>query len=136
MSVVTIGGKEVNLDPELLKFDEININNFLQKFSSTYNHFQEAHAESQYLCNKFEDFYDKTYAEKFRENRDKVNSDKAADLATKCEESVCEALSNMRIAKRNSVMIGNYLRSMERCFDSCKEYSYNLRKELTTLYGK
>lgn len=134
MAVVKLGSKEINLDENLLKFDEHTINQFLQNFAAHYNLYQEAHADSTYLQNRLEDRYDSLYAEKFRQYREEVSSDKMAEMRTKADKEIQESLESVRIAKRNAGMIWGYLRSMDRAHANCLQMCYNMRKELDKLY--
>lgn len=134
MSIVKLADKEINLNPELLKFDEHNINQFLQNFAANYNQYYEHHSDSQYVHSKYEDRYDAVYAEKFKEYREESSSDKMADMRTKADKDVQDALENVRLAKRNVNLIWGYLRSMDRSHEDAMQFCYNLRKELDKLF--
>ncbi len=124
MNSVNIAGKEIILDDELLKFDEHSINEFLQRFATNYNVYQQAHADSQYLFSKFDDRYEVVFSDKFRLNREHCTSDKAADMLTKLDPEVQEALENQRTAKRNVSMLYSFLRSMDKAFDSAQQIRF------------
>jgi hypothetical protein len=57
-NVVKLAGKEIPLDPGLLKFDEHNINQFLQNFAANYKVYFEHHTDAQYVYSKYEDKYE------------------------------------------------------------------------------
>lgn len=134
MSTIKLGDREINLDPELLKFDEHTINQFLQNFSGNYNTHYEHHSDAQYVHSKYEDRYDAVYADKFRQYREESSSDKMADMKAKCDNDVQEALENVRIAKRNVNMIWGFLRSMDRAHEDAMQFCYNLRKEMDKIF--
>ena len=134
MSIVKLGAKEIHLNEELLKFDEHNINQFLQNFASNYNSYYEAHSDAQFVHSKYEDRYDAVYADKFRLHREESSSDKMAEMKTKCDPDVQEALENVRIAKHNVNILWGFLRSMDRCHEFAREFCYNMRKELDGIY--
>lgn len=134
MTTIKIGNKEIKLNSDLLRFDEHTINQFLQEFAANYNTYAEAHSDAQYVFSKFEDKYEALYADKFRQYRDESSSDKAADMKTKCDKEVQEALENVRIAKRNVNLLWGFLRSMDRSHEDAMNFCYNLRKELTALF--
>jgi hypothetical protein len=134
MLTVKIAGKDIELNEDLLKFDEHSINEFLQKFAAKYNEYYAYHSDAQFILSKYEDKYDATYAEKFKMYREESSSDKMAEMKTKSDPSVQEALENVRVSKRNVNMLWGYLRSMDRAFDFSKEYSYNLRKEMDKIF--
>lgn len=135
MSIIKVGGKEINLDESLLSFDEHTINQFLQNFASMYNVYQQAYADAQYLNSKFEDHYDVVYSTKFKEARENCSSDKMADMTAKTNPEVIEAQANMRSAKKNMTAIYLFIKTMDRAFDGASNYGHNLRKELSSVYG-
>ena len=132
--LIKLGNNEINLDQGLLKFDEHTINKFLQNFASNYNTYCEAHSDAQFIHSRFEDTYDALYSGKFRQYREESSSDKVAEMKTKSDTEVQEALENVRVAKRNVNLIYGYLRSMDRAHDDAITTCHNMRKELDKLF--
>jgi hypothetical protein len=134
MVVVKLGSKDINLDQELLKFDEHTINKFLQTFAANYNIYYQYHSDAQFVHSRFEDKYDAVYSDKFRLYREESSSDKMADMKAKSDKEVQEAIENVRIAKHNVNLIWGYLRAMDHCYNSALNFCYNLRKEMDTIF--
>lgn len=134
MTKIKLADKEIELNPEFLKFDEHTINAFLQNFAGNYNSYYEFHTDAQYVHSKYEDRYDAIYAEKFKEYREDSSSDKMAEMKTKADADVQEALDKVRLAKRNVNLIWGYLRSMDRSHEDAMQFCYNLRKEMDKLF--
>lgn len=134
MSSIKLGNKEITLDESLLKFDDHNINKFLQDFASNYNLYSEVHSDAQFIHSKYEDRYDAVYADKFRQHREDSSSDKMAEMKTKSDPDVQEALENVRIAKRNVNLIWGFLRSMDRSHEDAMQFCYNMRKEMDKIF--
>lgn len=134
MTKIKIIGKELELDQSILQFNEHSINQFLQTFASLYVVYQEAHADAQYVNSKYEDKYDHLYADKFRVLRQDCSSDKMADMMTKSDPELQQAMENMRASKRTVNLLYGFLKSMDKAYDSAVQYSYNLRKEMEKLH--
>lgn len=131
---VRLAGREVPLDPELLKFDEHTLNKFLQEFAGHYNVYYQHHADAQFVHSKYEDVYEKVFSERFRMYREESSSDKMAEMKTKSDPDVQSSLETVRIAKRTVNLLWGYLRSMDRAHDDAVVYSHNLRKEMDKLF--
>lgn len=134
MEIIKIGKKEVKLDENLLRFNETTLNDFYKTFGGIYNEYVQAAADATYLASCMEDIYDQTYSAKFQIFKYDGNTDKMSECKARTDADVKEALENMRIAKRNSMAITNFVRSLDKTYESSKELSYNLRKELDKLY--
>jgi len=131
--VIKLADKEIILNKDLLKFDEHTINQFLQEFSSNYDSYCTHHADAQYIRSRFEDNYDAIYAERFLFHRGESTSDKTAEMKTKADKDVQDALEKVRISKRNESVIWGFLRSMDKSHDDALNFCYNLRKEMDKL---
>ena len=133
--VLKLAGKEITLRSALLNFDEHTINDFLRKEAGNYASYSAYHADAQYVHSKYEDRYDALYAEKFKLYREESSSDKMAEMKTKSDTDIQEAIEMVRLAKHNANIIYGFIRSMDRAHDNAREFCYNLRKELDKIYG-
>lgn len=134
--IIKVGNREIQLDDNLLRFDEHTINNFLQTFAANYNYYYEFHSDATFIHSKYEDKYDAIYADKFRMYREESSSDKMAEMKTKCDAAVQEAQENVRVAKRNVNLLWGYLRALDRAHDDATQYCFNLRREMQSLFPK
>lgn len=134
-TVIKLAGKEISLDPALLRFDEHTLNDYLQKFAANYNTYYEHHADAQYVHSKYEDKYDAVYADKFRVYREESSSDKMAEMKTKADNDVQESLEMVRVAKRNVNLLWGFLRSMDRSHEDAMQFCYNMRKEMDKIFN-
>lgn len=136
MTVIKIGKEEVHLNPDLLKFDEHTVNDFLKVFSANFSRYQMYHADAQYIHSKLEDKYDTLLSEKFCEYKELGGSDKLSEMKAKKDPLVQEALENVRIAKRNVNLLYGYLKTMEKAHEDVITTCHNLRKELSTMFNQ
>jgi len=133
--VIKIAGKDVTLKQEFLTFDEHTINNFLQKSAGNHASYSAQHADAQFIHSTYEDRAEAVYAEKFKLYREESSSDKMADMKTKCDKEVQEAQEMVRLSKHNANLLYGFTRSLDRAHESCKEFCYNLRKEMDKIFG-
>lgn len=130
-----LGTREITLESALLKFDEHTINEFLRKEAGNYATYTAYHADAQYVHSKYEDRYEALYAEKFKLYREESSSDKMAEMKTKSDNDVQEALELVRLAKHNTNLLWGFVRSMDRAHDNAREFCFNMRKELNKLFN-
>jgi len=135
LAKIKVGAQEVDLDPELLKFSEASINQFLEKFAAHYNYYTEKHADAQFLHRKYEDLYDAKYGEKFKLFKDAGGSDKLCECRCKADPEVLEASESVRIARRNVDLLWGFLRAMDRAHEDAMQMCYNIRKEMDKLWS-
>lgn len=134
METIKIAGREFELNRNLLKFDEHNINRFLVEFAGYYDYYGEAHAlacaQSEHFKNAKEIAYDEKYLAA------KLNG-KAADNVAKAQAEIDPAVQTVteqfiQATYRVKRMQG-WMRSLDKAYESAKEYCYNMRKELDKL---
>ncbi len=133
--VIKLGNKEVTLKHSLLTFDEHTINNFLQNSAGNHASYSAYHADAQYIHSTYEDRAESLYAEKFKLYREESSSDKMAEMKTKADKDVLDAQEMVRLSKHNANLLYGFTRSLDRAHESCKEFCYNMRKELDKLFS-
>lgn len=135
MAKINLGSSEVDLDPEIFKFNETNINSFLEKFAALYNYYADKHADAQFLHRKYQDLYEAKYGEKFKFFKDMGASDKMVEARCKSDPEVLEASEKVHAAKHKVDLIYGFLRSMDHAHEDAKQLCYNLRKEMDKLFS-
>jgi hypothetical protein len=131
---VKVGNTEVELDPEILKFDETTINDFLSKYASLYDDFMQHHTNAAYIHSKLEDRYEALLAKKIVEYKMLGGSDMMAKSRGSSDEEVQESLEKVRIAEHVKDRIWGYIRSMDKAHTNALQLCYNLRKELDKIF--
>lgn len=130
---IKLGKEEITLDDNFLKIDESNLNEFMREYAGRYNMYQQLHAKAQALSNKVSDRYDMLYSSKFVEFKTNPGgSDKFVECKVRADNEVAAVAELCRIYKRNLASITGFLKSCDRAFESAKEMSYNLRKEMSS----
>jgi hypothetical protein len=136
MKTIKIGNEEVKLDPELLKFTDATINQFLQKYAALYDYYMQKHAEAKYIHGKFQDKHDAVSSEKFASIKEGMGgSDKLVEAKVKGDPEVQELAEKIRISGHHVDSLWGFLRSMDRAHEDAMQTCYNLRKELDKIYS-
>ena len=137
MAIVKVGKEEVNLDESILVFSQENINDFLTKYASYHRYYQNKHNDASYIVKKLTDQHVAMYNSKFRDYKSSKNlSDKMAEAYAKSDEEVLALLEKVRIAEFVKDELFGFLKSMDYAHSTAKELCYNIRKEMTSIYGK
>lgn len=137
MSVVKVGKEEVNLDETALVFSQENINEFLTKYAGLHRYYQNKHNDASFIAKRLNDQHTALYNQKFREYKTSQSlSDKMAEACAKSDEEVALILERVRMAEYVKDELYGFLKSMDYAHSTAKELCYNLRKEMTSIYGK
>ena len=83
-----------------------------------------------------EDKYNSLYSQKFCEYRELTSSDKTAEMKTKIDNDVMEALEKVRVAKRHLNTLYGFLKAMEKSHEDVITTCHNLRKEMSTMFNQ
>jgi len=129
-----IGDQEVILDADKMSFNEVTLNEFIQKEHAYYDHFGRAaiNFEALYDIRKAE--YDQIKSTKFDIYKSEAKcSDNLATARAESDEEVIEARKKMIAAKRNHKLVVQHLRAWDKAHDNALNLAYNLRKEMDKL---
>lgn len=135
MRTVTVGTDEVVMDYSILEFGETNLGEFLQKIGIHHAYYAEKHADSVFVLGLYEQKYEETYGQRFRELKGtgKNIAVAMAESATKADPDVLEAHTKMLAARLNKDLLGGFLKSIDKAFQAAMNYGYNKRKEMDKL---
>lgn len=121
--------EEVNLDPELMKFSEATLNQFLTKDAAVYSYYSSKLVDAQYFSDKYDEQADIVYSKKFQEFKEEGCTDKLADAKAKACNDVVDAKEKARLAKRNKDFIWNFLKALDKAHENALNLGYNIRRE-------
>lgn len=127
---IKIGQEEINLDPEILKFTEATLNEYLQKEAAIYSYYSAKWIDSQYINSTYDDKLEELYSQKFKLYKDQDVSDKKAEAMAKADPEVVEAKEKVRISKRTMEHLRLFLRSFDKNHENALNLGYNIRKEI------
>ena len=131
--VVVVCGKDVRLDPEYMKFNEANINKFMEQEYGWIDYFgkQLELAQKELALASLE--YDVLYNEKYIQVKDQGNSDTYSKAKAQTDTVVIDSYKKM-LSKRETVgLIKAYLRAWDRNHDNAQNRGHTLRKEFEKL---
>lgn len=131
---IKIGEQEIVLDSNNMEFNEVTLNNFIQKEHAYYDHFGRAVVNLEALHDVRKADYERLRESKFDEYKTKGNcSDKLASARSESDEEVVEARQRMISAKRSWKLVQQHLRAWDKAHDNALNLSYNIRKEMDKL---
>ncbi len=132
---VKIGQEEVELSPDVLKFTEATLSEYLMKDASIYSYYASQWVEGQYYLSYFEDKYEFLFSRKMRENKEAGATDKLAEAMAKSDPEIVDLKEKIRAAKRAKDHVWVYMKALEKNHENALNLGYNVRKEIS-LHGK
>jgi hypothetical protein len=132
---IIMGNRKFVLDRKTLVFDDSNINNFLSNFASDYDHYHEGHALAQAYHDRVKEKYEVLRDAKFADYKTSGDTEKLASAKAAQDTEVRDAYLVMVEANYRVKRLYGWLRSMDKCYESAREYCFNLRKEMDKIYG-
>ena len=130
---VKVGNEEIDLDPGVMNFSELTLNEFLTKDAGNYSYYHGKMVDAQYIASKYEDAYDNLYYTKFCEFKETGMAVATAEATAKCDKDVIEAQQKARITKRVKDQLWGFLKSLDKAHENALNLGYNVRKELNVL---
>lgn len=131
--VVKVCGKEVRLDPENMKFNEANINKFMECEYAWIDYYGKQLELAQKELALAEMEYDVAFNKKYIEVKDAGNSDAYSKAKAQTDQDVIDCHKAM-LQKRETVgLIKAYLRAWDRNHDNAQNRGHTLRKEFEKL---
>ena len=119
-NILKWGSYEIDCDPKILQFNEVNLNQFLQHFGSKYSYLVQQVKE---LAVEYERLYNLKYVT-YKDN------DGGSD---KLVEARCKADTELADMKKVVERATGFLRAMDKAYDAAISYGHNLRKEMEKL---
>jgi hypothetical protein len=130
---IKIGNIEVHLDEEKLRFNEANLTKYFENEALYYDFFGRQLANAEYLLQRKEIQYDKTYAKKFKDYKDIGGSDNLCASKALADQDVVDAKVEVVLAKRKVKLIQQHLRAWDKAHENALNLGYTLRKEMSKL---
>ncbi len=136
--VINLGGDEVILDPQALKFSDPTLNQFFEVVSGYCDYYGQKLADANLSVARAEQLFERLYIEKFKEfregsNGDSGKSEKTSELYAKAESEVVKAKTAVHETahKRDSIL--NFLKALNAARDDAHNRGHFLRKEMDKL---
>ena len=130
---VSIGDREVILDPANMTFNEASLSKYMENEHVWYDYFGQAVAELEGRLYSLDVTYDAQYAIVFRENKENGCSDKLADAYAKAENSIVELRNHIAEVKERISRLKHHLRAWEKAHDNAQSRGHMIRKEMDKL---
>lgn len=132
--VLIIYGKQLEIDPSKLNFNEASLNDYIQHEGGYFDNFGGwlALAEKEHQLCDME--YDKLYNSRFAETKDNEGgSDKFVEAKIKADPDVIDARTKAINAKYNVKRLQQHLRAWDKNHDNAMSMGHMLRKEMDKL---
>lgn len=131
---ITVMGKKYILDPEILKFSDQTLSDYIQGEAGWYAYYgfilANAEAEEQWASAKADEKYDTLF---WTYKSEGLGSDKFCESKAKSMAEVVEARQAAIAAKRNVTMLKTFLKALDKNHDNAQSTGHNLRKEMDKL---
>tara|TARA_Y100000034_G_scaffold78539_2_gene94401 strand:+ start:56 stop:529 length:474 start_codon:yes stop_codon:yes gene_type:complete len=132
--VLKLGRREVIIDTENLKYNEVTLGSFFQKAPSWYDNIGRGMADAEALVQSRKMEFDRIYGERFDHYKtDGKISDKLAGARTDGDEDVMDARKKLVAAQQTVSLIKNHLRAWDKAFECAQSTGHMLRKEMDKL---
>jgi hypothetical protein len=130
---IVVGGEEVILDPENLKFNEATLSRFLENEGSWYDYFGRHLANAEIELASYKELSEVTYLRAFDGYKAEGSSDKRAEAQARIENAVIDARQRVLEAEKNVKLLKSHLRSFDQSHNNSISLGYTLRKEMDKL---
>lgn len=131
--VIHVGDQEVVLDPQLMRFNETTLSNFLETEAGWYDYYGQKLADAEYVMHRLESHHEVMYAERFKEFRDHGKSEKTSEASARSDEDVEKSHQAFLAAKHKVRLLQQHLRSWDRAHENAQSRGHFLRKEMDKL---
>ena len=130
---LSIGGREVVLDADNLKFSDATLNQYIQTESGYYDYFGACLALAERDLQNKDLLHEKMYADRFTEAKDCGGSDKYAEASAKKDPEVVAFKEAYIEAKYAVKRLQQHLRAWDKNHDNAQSLGHMLRKTMDKL---
>ena len=132
---INIAGREVVIDPQILKFDESTLTQYIQTEGGYYDSYGAYLARAEEALALCDMQYDQIYSERFMEAKERGASDKLAESTSKADADVVNAKALCVKAKYKVKRLQQHLRAWDKNHDNAQSLGHMLRKEMDKLHA-
>jgi hypothetical protein len=129
-----LGAEEIVLDSNKLKFNETNVNQFMENLALYYDYFGQKLAEAESLLSLRENEAEVAYAFAFEQAKGEGGTEKLADAKAKQIPTVVAANQAVVQAKCRVTQLKQHLKSWDKAHDNLQSRGHMLRKEMDKLH--
>jgi hypothetical protein len=126
-------GYEVVIDPENLRFSEMNLTDYIQKEGSLYDYYGARLALAERNLQNKENLYDKIFNERFIESKERGAAVALAEAKAKSDPLVCALKDEIVEAKYIVNRLKNHLRAWDKNHDNAQSMGHMQRKLMDKL---
>lgn len=130
---ITLGGNEIDLNPDFMMFNEMSLSEYYQRESGYYDYYSAQLAYADFLVTSRDNECDVMFSERFSFYKDMGGSDKLAEAKAKSDPSVVDSLKALAVAKLKKNLLQQYLRSWDKNHENALALGHMLRKEMDKL---
>lgn len=133
LETLEIDGLTVSIDPENMKFNETNLNNYLQKEAGYCDNFGAYLALAERNLQNKEVMHENVYHQRFVEAKDQGGSDKRAEAVAKSDPIVVELREQVVDARYIVNRLKQHLRAWDKNHNNAQSFGHTLRREMDKL---
>lgn len=131
---VTLNNEQIHLDPKKMEFNEVTLNEYLEREALWYDYYGQKLAEAEYLAQRYELDYEVLFAQKFKEFKE---GEGGSDKLTECKVVACSDVENAHkeviAAKAKVKHLQQHLRAWDKSHDNAQSRGHMLRREMDKL---
>lgn len=130
---VTLNEEEIHLDRKKMEFNEVTLNEYLEREALWYDYYGQKLAEAEYLTQRYELDYEVLFSQKFKEFKEEGGSDKFVEAKVICFADVIKAQEKVIAGKAKIKHLQQHLRAWDKSHDNAQSRGHMLRREMDKL---
>ena len=130
---VVLDGEIVKINPNLLCFNETNLNEFMENYSLNYDYYSSKLALAENIMSNCELESETEYMRKFAAFKSEGMSDKAADSMSRIDNDYLAKQKKLLDSKNNFKQLKEFVRALDKVHEMSQSRGHMLRKEMDKL---
>lgn len=126
---------ELDIDPELLRFTEATLSDYITRESAYYDNYGAYLALAEKNLQNKELIHERMFAERLVEAKESGSTDKLAEYKAKCDPTVVAAKEDVVEARYVVNRLKQHLRAWDKNHDNAQSMGYLLRKTIDKMGG-
>lgn len=131
---VKLGNEDIELDSNKLRFNETNVNEFMERLAIWYDYYGQKLAEAESVLAQLEDELDVAYAFAFEQAKADGGTEKLADAKAKQNPLVISSKQAIVVARLKVTQLKQHLRAWDKAHENLQSRGHMLRKEMDKLH--
>lgn len=130
---INLEGELVIINPNLLCFNETNLNEFMENYSLNYDYYSSKLALAENIMSNYELDSETEYMKKFSHFKSEGMSDKAADSMSRIDNDYLIKQKELLNAKNNFKQLKEFVKALDKVHEMSQSRGHMLRKEMDKL---